>query len=64
MGKGKTSGMVSLCGKTRPKLKPLGQNLIAANSYKPTGKTMQQLVNELIDKNKGDKSENTCRRNG
>lgn len=53
MGKGKTSGMISLLGKTNPKLKPLGHNLIAAKSYKPTGKTMQQLVDELTGKNKG-----------
>jgi hypothetical protein len=56
MGKGKTSGMISLVGKTKPKMKSLGHNLIASKSYKPTGKTMQQIVNELTRANKNAKS--------
>lgn len=48
MGKGKTSGMVSLVGKTTPKMKPLGHHIIGSQrGLKPAGKTMQQLVKEL-----------------
>jgi len=56
MGKGKTSGMISLIGKTSKKMKPLGHHVISQESYKPKGKTMQQVVNELTRSNKNGKS--------
>lgn len=56
MGKGKTSGMISLIGKTSKKMKSLGHHVISQESYKPKGKTMQQLVKELTRSNNNDKS--------
>lgn len=50
MGKGKTSGMVSLTGKTTRKMKSLGHHVISQETYKPKGKSIEQLVKQLTKK--------------
>ena len=55
MGKGKTSGMISLVGKTTRKMKPLGHHIIGnQRGLQHTGKTMKELVKELQQANKKD----------